>query len=129
MRGRCKNAIALLLASAQTGLATERTITVFDFRFIDTSLEGATNGPRADAHARLARPAWGSCDVSLGRELGARFAISGWGQRVSNLIRNMKMLARDPDSGHLIPANGGTCAAGATSSGHGPLMGCYATIF
>ncbi len=28
---------------------------VFDFELVDTSLEGATNGPRADEQARLAR--------------------------------------------------------------------------
>ena len=28
---------------------------IFDFELIDTSLEGATNGPRADETARLAR--------------------------------------------------------------------------
>ena len=41
---------------------------IFDFELIDTSLEGATNGPRADETARLAR---------LGDQLRALVASSG----------------------------------------------------
>jgi hypothetical protein len=41
---------------------------IFDFELIDTSLEGATNGPRADEAARLAR---------LGDQLRARVTSSG----------------------------------------------------
>jgi Protein of unknown function (DUF2380) len=41
---------------------------IFDFELIDTSLEGATNGPRADEAARLAR---------LGDQLRALVASSG----------------------------------------------------
>lgn len=81
MRGPCTNAITLLLESARTGLGAERTLAVFDFRFTDTSLEGATNSPLADAQSRLARPAWGSGDVSLAFELGARFVVSDWAQQ------------------------------------------------
>jgi len=33
--------------------AAEPTVAVFDFELIDTSLEGAMNGPRADEHRRL----------------------------------------------------------------------------
>jgi hypothetical protein len=76
MRGRCNNAIAPSLASAHTGLAVEL-IAVFDFRFIDTSLEGATNGPCADTQARLATPALGGRRRSLARERAASFAITG----------------------------------------------------
>jgi hypothetical protein len=100
MRGRCNNAIALSLASAQTGLAVEL-IPVFDFQFIDTSLEGATNGPCADAQARLATPALGGRDRSLALERSARFAVTGWAQ-VSNLIRNVKIVESNADSGHVI---------------------------
>jgi len=41
---------------------------IFDFELIDTSLEGATNGPRADETARLAR---------LGDQLRALVKSSG----------------------------------------------------
>jgi hypothetical protein len=42
--------LAMLLASAH---AAESKVAVFDFELVDTSLEGATNGPRADQQARL----------------------------------------------------------------------------
>jgi hypothetical protein len=42
--------LATLLASVH---AAEPKIAVFDFELVDTSLEGATNGPRADQQARL----------------------------------------------------------------------------
>src|SRR5262245_9912839 len=45
--------LAMLLHGG-AALAAERTAAVFDFELIDTSLEGATNGPRADEQARLA---------------------------------------------------------------------------
>jgi hypothetical protein len=84
MRGRCKNAIALLLAWARTGLGVRIAAAVFDFWFIDTSLEGATNSPRADAQAHLTGPVSGD-----------------WAQQASNLILNMKIVVRDADTGHL----------------------------
>jgi hypothetical protein len=42
--------IAMPLASAH---AAESKVAVFDFELVDTSLDGATNGPRADQQARL----------------------------------------------------------------------------
>ena len=45
--------IALALLFPAVGWAGPRTA-VFDFELIDTSLEGATNGPRADEQTRLA---------------------------------------------------------------------------
>ena len=44
--------LGMLLASAQ---AAEPKVAVFDFELVDTSLEGATYGPRADQQARLAQ--------------------------------------------------------------------------
>jgi hypothetical protein len=44
------------------------TVAVFDFELIDTSLEGATNGPRADEQARLAE---------AGQRLRAELAQTG----------------------------------------------------
>ena len=56
MRHRFTSATALLalLLHGGAAFAAERTVAVFDFELIDTSLEGATNGPRADEQARLA---------------------------------------------------------------------------
>jgi hypothetical protein len=55
-------------AGAWPAQPAERTAALFDFELIDTSLEGATSGPRADEQARLAR---------VGQELRARLAASG----------------------------------------------------
>ena len=44
--------LGMLLASAY---AAEPKVAVFDFELVDTSLEGATYGPRADQQARLAQ--------------------------------------------------------------------------
>ena len=48
--------------------ADAQTVAVFDFEFIDTSLEGATNGLRADEQVRLGR---------LSNQLRQRLAESG----------------------------------------------------
>jgi hypothetical protein len=62
-------ALALALASTVTAVhAAEPKVAVFDFEFVDTSVEGATNGPRSDEGARLA---W------LDREMRQRLAQSG----------------------------------------------------
>ncbi len=42
-------------ASIRRQPSIAKSVVVFDFELIDTSLEGATNGPRADEQARLAR--------------------------------------------------------------------------
>jgi uncharacterized protein DUF2380 len=62
--------VALLLLSAPIvpAFAAGRTVAAFDFELIDTSLEGAVNGPRADEQARLAR---------IGEQLRRRLAESG----------------------------------------------------
>jgi len=44
--------LGMHLASAH---AAEPKVAVFDFELVDTSLEGATYGPRADQQARLAQ--------------------------------------------------------------------------
>jgi hypothetical protein len=121
--------LALTLASAG---AAEPKVAVFDFEFDDTSLEGATNGPRADEHARLIRlsselrrrlaqsghaeivdvavvasrvsnlQTCGGCDAVLGRELGAKYSIIGWVQKVSNLILNVNIVVRDVETGKVV---------------------------
>jgi Protein of unknown function (DUF2380) len=69
MAGPWKIAAALPLILTLTGAATaEPKVAVFDFELVDTSLEGAIYGPRADQQARLAR---------LGSELRDRLAKSG----------------------------------------------------
>jgi Protein of unknown function (DUF2380) len=139
MGNRSKCLIALLLALAPTsaraaepGVAAK--VAVFDFEFTDTSLEGATNGPRADEQARLAwlghelrrrlaqsgraeivdiggvsarahasnLRACGGCDAALGSELGAKYSITGWVQKVSNLILNVNVVVRDVETGKVV---------------------------
>lgn len=46
---------ALMLAFSMTARADPPSIAVFDFELIDTSLQGAMNGPRPDEHDRLLR--------------------------------------------------------------------------
>lgn len=127
--------LALPLALACTAArASEPTAAVFDFELVDTSLEGAANGPRADEQARLARlgselrrrlaqsgevdvvdiapvaaqarasnlQACGGCDVRFARELGAKFSIIGWVQKVSNLILNVNIAVRNAETEKVI---------------------------
>jgi hypothetical protein len=117
-----------------TARAAERAVAVFDFAFVDTSLQGATFGPSRDEQERVAwvgaelrerlrqtgrfavvdvAPAaakaraanlqsCGGCDAELARELGAQLAITGWVQKVSNLILNMNIAVREADTGKLV---------------------------
>ena len=96
-------------------------VAVFDFELIDTSLEGAIRGARADEQGRLARlsdqlrqllsdrfslvditpmaheaqasnlQACGGCDMRLAQRIGAELAITGTVQKISNLILNMNI--------------------------------------
>lgn len=127
-------ALAMALWCGQCAQAAEQTLAVFDFEFVDTSLQGATYGPDAQEQERLAwvsselrkrlgqtgrfevvdiapvaakaravnLQSCGGCDAQLARELGAKFAISGWVQKVSNLILNMNLAVRDADTGKLV---------------------------
>jgi Protein of unknown function (DUF2380) len=128
-------ALPVLLAQAGSASAAQRAV-VFDFELIDTSLEGAMRGPRADEQERLARAsdqlrrrlaeserfvvldvapvaaearannlqACGGCDVRLARKLGAKLAITGTVQKVSNLILNMNIYVRDAETGRPLQA-------------------------
>ena len=60
--------LPLLLPWHSLPALAAQTVAVFEFELIDTSLEGAVNGPRADEQARLAR---------LGEALRDRLAVSG----------------------------------------------------
>ena len=123
---------ALLFVSC--GPTVARSVAVFDFELIDTSLEGATRGARPDEQQRLARlsdhqllrdsgrfslvditpiasealasnlQACGGCDIQLARRIGAELAITGTVQKVSNLILNMNIYVRDASSGATIAA-------------------------
>lgn len=44
------------------------------------------------------------CDVDLAVKAGARLSVSGWVQKVSNLILNINVVARDVATGHVIDA-------------------------
>jgi hypothetical protein len=61
-------AISWALISAACASGRAETVAAFDFELIDTSLEGETNGPRADEQARLVR---------LSDQLRRRLAESG----------------------------------------------------
>jgi hypothetical protein len=44
------------------------------------------------------------CDVDLARNAGARFSVTGWVQKVSNLILNINLVVRDVATGQVIDA-------------------------
>jgi hypothetical protein len=44
------------------------------------------------------------CEVELARKLGARISVAGWVQKVSNLILNINVVARDAATGRIIAA-------------------------
>jgi hypothetical protein len=52
-------------------------------------------------HARDLRTC-GGCDAEFGSELGARYSMTGWVQKVSNLILNMNIVVRDAKTGQVI---------------------------
>jgi Protein of unknown function (DUF2380) len=72
--------LVMLVASAH---AAEPKVAVFDFELVDTSLEGATYGPRSDQQARLAK-------------------ITDHLRKVSNLILNMNVQVSDAKTGPVI---------------------------
>jgi hypothetical protein len=119
------------LAGAQESLPK---VVIFDLELVDTSLDGAANGPHADESARLTSlsnelrhrlaesgkvevidiapvaaearasnlQACGGCDVRFARQLGAKYSVAGWVQKVSNLILNLNLVVRDAESGDTI---------------------------
>jgi hypothetical protein len=44
------------------------------------------------------------CDVDLAQKLGAKLSVTGWVQKVSNLILNINLSVRDVDTGKVISA-------------------------
>lgn len=55
----------------------------------------------ARAHAQNLQSC-GGCDVDLARQAGAALAVSGWVQKVSNLILNINVVVRDVASGRVV---------------------------
>lgn len=135
MSPRAALAAALLLAlPAGAAEVPPGTALFFGIHWIDTSTEGAINGPRADETARLAMiedqiasdltqrgftltapdPAevasirnpthCNGCDTKLAAAKGLDYAITGEVQKVSNLILAMNLYIRDADSGRTVAA-------------------------
>lgn len=44
------------------------------------------------------------CDVDLARKAGAKISVTGWVQKVSNLILNINLVARDVATGQVVAA-------------------------
>ena len=44
------------------------------------------------------------CEIGLARQVGARISITGWVQKVSNLILNINLVARNVATGNVIGA-------------------------
>jgi hypothetical protein len=124
--------ICACLISGGAARETPLPIAIFPFGFDDTSLQGEIQGRRPDEQARLAAiggelrdmvlksgcctavpvadppagnvGACGGCEVDAARKAGARIAVIGWVQKVSNLILNINVVARDVATGKVISA-------------------------
>jgi hypothetical protein len=44
------------------------------------------------------------CDVALAQKVGAKISVTGWVQKVSNLILNINVVARNVSTGNVIEA-------------------------
>jgi hypothetical protein len=44
------------------------------------------------------------CELDLARKVGAKISVTGWVQKVSNLILNINLVARDVTTGQVIGA-------------------------
>lgn len=47
-------------------------------------------------------PSCDGCDVDLAKKVGARISVTGWVQKVSDLILNINLVARDVQTGKTI---------------------------
>ena len=61
-------------------------------------------GPEAKQAQVLDMRTCNGCDVDLARKAGARISVTGWVQKVSNLILNINLVARDVTTGQVIEA-------------------------
>ena len=123
----------LACCTATAALAKQPSPTaVFGFGFDDTSLQGpqaadskrlaALNielrdmlvqshccsivdlGPVAAQAQSMDMRTCNGCDVDLARKVGATISVTGWVQKVSNLILNINLVARDVSNGRVIEA-------------------------
>lgn len=127
-------AAALLACPAAAADVQPGTALFFGIHWIDTSTEGAINGPRVDETARVAmvedqiaadltqrgftvtRPQpeevaaiknpthCNGCDTKLAAARGLDYAITGEIQKVSNLILSLNLYVRDAGSGRTVAA-------------------------
>jgi hypothetical protein len=137
MKHRLYLVLACMCCAGAGAVAREPSPTaVFGFEFDDTSLQGETQGPRADEQQRLgaldndlrdrlvksgcctivdlgavAQQSRGmrlrtcdGCEVPLAQKAGAGISVIGWVQKVSNLILNINVVARDVGTGKVIGA-------------------------
>lgn len=124
--GRLALSLIALVACAPA-LAAEPLpkVAVFPFRLIDSSLEGEVAGAEAetarlalmtdDLRARIAdsgrlevvypeeaRAACPACEVAAAGRAGADYALTGWVQKVSDLILNINLRVRNVRSGDVV---------------------------
>lgn len=89
------------ITSAQAG---EKPV-VFEFEFIDTSLEDEMTGMDEAEWTRLARfgdQACGFCAAAMARSLGSDLAVTGTVQKVSDLILNINLDLPDARTKQLV---------------------------
>jgi hypothetical protein len=126
--------IAACLCCIATSAEAKQPMTaaVFDFSFDDTSLQGEVQGQQADEQHRLAElntelrdklvesgcctiadlgivaemnvRTCNGCDLDLARKASAQISVTGWVQKVSNLILNINLVVRDVGTGQVISA-------------------------
>ena len=125
-------ALATVLRSAAAA-EPAKTIAVFDFEFVNTSLQNTTpeeedrirrlsdslrsalenssryrvvgtEGVRAAARTMRSLRDCGGCELPVAREAGAELAAYGWIQKVSNLILNINLVIEDAATGRHIVA-------------------------
>jgi hypothetical protein len=126
--------VAVMLCMCHAAAGQPAPTAAFDFSFDDTSLQGQMQGPSTEEHRRLlaldrqlpeilAKSGCCSiidlgaaakqdidvqnckgCDVDLARKAGAKISVTGWVQKVSNLILNINLVARDVTTGRVIDA-------------------------
>lgn len=61
-------------------------------------------GPVAQQAQALNVENCNGCELDLARKVGARFSVTGWVQKVSNLILNINIVTRDVATGKRIGA-------------------------
>ena len=121
--------LAGAVLAAPGARANPPTAAVFPFQLDDTSLQGPTAADQArlgrldtqlrDALAQSGRytpkpapevpngqPAWScdGCELDAARKMGVAVSVTGWVQKVSNLILNINLVVRDVATGQRVAA-------------------------